>query len=84
MIFYPGRGWEIRFDGTFMGKRYFDLNNMAELKQFFIGNFCINKKINKNLEFSVSFYNIFNQKYYYWDGYLEPDLISAGGIKYYW
>jgi len=84
MIYSPAEGWELKFDGIFANQRYVEPKSEATLNQFFIWNFIVGKKINKNLEINASFYNIFNHKFSFWNGYPEPDFITSGGLKYYW
>jgi len=84
LIYSPGAGFELKFDGIFANQRYYDTRAIATLNQYFLWNFIVGKKINKNLEINATFYNIFNHRYSYWNGYVEPDFITSGGFKYYW
>lgn len=53
-----------------------------ELRGFVLANLRAEYEVFKNFRVFVSFDNLFSQKFYLWQSYLEPDVVFVGGIEY--
>lgn len=88
--FLPGWGTQFVLDGQYFDKRHyvpFNVDNSApepRLDDYFLCNLTISKQWNRQFSSYIYVYNIFDEEYQVWQGYMAPDLVSGAGLRYFW
>lgn len=80
----PGGGVKFEMTGRYTGMRYLSAFSDDKLGPYFLVDMSISKRMNKNLSLSAKIFNLFNQKYETRRNYEQPDMVSVGGINFYW
>lgn len=81
---YPGHGIRFQIVSKYIGSRKTDTFGTAELDPYFLTDLTLGKKFGPTLEVAVRVFNVFNEKYSHRLHYREPDIVSAGELRFYW
>jgi outer membrane receptor protein involved in Fe transport len=80
----PGGGVKFEMTGRYIGSRFISAFADDKLDSYFLVDMSISKRLNKNVSLSVKIFNLFNQKFETRRNYDQPDMVSVGGINFYW
>jgi catecholate siderophore receptor len=62
--YYIDEHWEVGTGGNFLGHRYADLGNTANIPSYFLWNGMVTYKVNENYSFQMNIKNIMDRVYY--------------------
>ncbi|MFC1730239.1 hypothetical protein ACFL6I_07860 [candidate division KSB1 bacterium] len=86
--FSPGWGTQFVLDGQFIDSRdttpYEQVGVKDDLNSYFLSNITITKQWARRFSTYFYVYNIFNEDYEAWQGYVAPDLMGGGGLRFFW
>lgn len=74
-------GLAINSEISLISSRVYDFEG-SELRGFALVNLGAEFEVLKNFKIFANFDNLFSQRFYLWNSYLEPNFIFIGGIEY--
>jgi outer membrane receptor protein involved in Fe transport len=86
MHYTPGYGFQIIFDGQYVGKRYAHPINYenSKLDGYFLANVTVSKRWSRFLGSYAYISNLFDEEYEIWNNYLAPDFNGGAGLRFFW
>lgn len=76
-----GFGLAINLEINLISSRVYNFEG-DELKGFALANLRGEYEVFRNFKVFVNFDNLFAQRFYLWQSYLEPDIVVIGGVEY--
>ncbi len=80
-ISYSGPLLEINWENSLMGEVYVDPYSDQKLGSFVIGNLDLNIKLYRTFYIYSRINNIYNEEYFFRDGYPEPGMQFFTGLR---
>ncbi|MCK9595490.1 MAG: TonB-dependent receptor, partial [Candidatus Omnitrophica bacterium] len=74
-------GFTCELNGQFTGRRYKDTTNNDPVKEFYVFNLSLSKKVNENITGYLWLKNIFDRKYEVIKDYPMPGFSITTGVK---
>lgn len=74
-------GLAINLEISLISSRVYNFEG-DELKGFGLVNLGVEYEVFRNFRVFLNFDNLLSQRFYFWQSYLEPDMIFIGGIEY--
>jgi len=80
-IKFNGESWKIEWSNKYIDQVYADTDRERRLSEVLIGYFDIQRKMLDSFYAYVRIENLYNNEYYFRDGYPEPGIIVLGGLR---